>query len=79
LACPVEWPNGRVRRPRPSDFSISKNASRELISSSRQHPSSRDLQLQIASYVADLKAVGVMKPSVDPAKFASRVCVDVFA
>jgi NitT/TauT family transport system substrate-binding protein len=43
------------------------------------HPTSQDLQHQIASYVDDLKLVGVMKPSVDPVKFVSRVCVDVFA
>ncbi len=43
------------------------------------HPTSQSLQQQIASYVTDLKLVGVIKPSVDPVKFAGRVCMDVFA
>lgn len=43
------------------------------------HPTSPGLQEQVASYVSDLKAVGVMKASVDPAKFAGKVCADVLA
>lgn len=46
---------------------------------SGQHPLHQDLERQVAFYVDDLKSVGVMKPSVDPAKFASRVCMDVLA
>jgi NitT/TauT family transport system substrate-binding protein len=46
---------------------------------SDQHPLHQDLQRQVAFYVDDLKSVGVMKPSIDPTKFASRVCSDVFA
>jgi NitT/TauT family transport system substrate-binding protein len=44
---------------------------------SGHHPVERDFELEIAFYVNDLKSVGVMKPSVDPAKFASRVYADV--
>jgi NitT/TauT family transport system substrate-binding protein len=46
---------------------------------SDQHPLRQDLERQVAFYVEDLKSVGVMKPSVDPAKYARRVCADVFA
>jgi NitT/TauT family transport system substrate-binding protein len=46
---------------------------------SDQHPVQQEFQRQIAFYVEDLKSVGVMKPSVDPVKFASRVCADVYA
>jgi NitT/TauT family transport system substrate-binding protein len=45
---------------------------------SDQHPLQQDLQRQVAFYVEDLKSVGVMKPSLDPNKFAGRVCSDVF-
>lgn len=46
---------------------------------SNLHPVRQDLQAQVASYVDDLKSVGVIKPSVDAAKFAGRICLDVFA
>ncbi|MGD0107976.1 MAG: ABC transporter substrate-binding protein [Rhodopila sp.] len=41
------------------------------------HPIQQEFQQQIALYVEDLKSVGVIKSSVDPAKFAGRVCADV--
>jgi NitT/TauT family transport system substrate-binding protein len=44
---------------------------------SDHHPVQRDFEQEIAFYVNDLKSVGVMKPSIDPAKFASRVYADV--
>jgi NitT/TauT family transport system substrate-binding protein len=44
---------------------------------SDHHPVERDFEQEIAFYVNDLKSVGVMKPSVDPAKFANRVYADV--
>jgi NitT/TauT family transport system substrate-binding protein len=46
---------------------------------SDQHPIQHAFQEQIAFYVEDLKSVGVMKPNIDPVKFASRVCADVLA
>jgi NitT/TauT family transport system substrate-binding protein len=45
---------------------------------SDQHPIQQNLLRQIAFYVEDLKSVGVMKPSIDPVKFANRVCADMF-
>ena len=44
---------------------------------SDHHPVQGNFEQEIAFYVDDLKSVGVMKPSVDPAKFASRVYADV--
>ncbi len=44
---------------------------------SDHHPVQHDFEKEIAFYVDDLKSVGVMKPSVDSAKFASRVYADV--
>jgi len=38
---------------------------------SDHHPVERDFEPEIAFYITDLKSVGVMKPSVDPTKFAS--------
>jgi NitT/TauT family transport system substrate-binding protein len=46
---------------------------------SDEHPVQHEFERQIAFYVEDLKSVGVMKPSVDPARFAARVCSDVLA
>lgn len=44
---------------------------------SNLHPIRQDLENQVASYIDDLKSVGVIKPNTDPVKFASRICVDV--
>nr|WP_294548125.1 ABC transporter substrate-binding protein [uncultured Rhodopila sp.] len=46
---------------------------------SDHHPVQRPFVEEIAFYVDDLKSVGVIKPSVDAGKFASRVCADVLA
>jgi NitT/TauT family transport system substrate-binding protein len=37
------------------------------------------LKQELKAYADDLKLVSVFKPSTDTAKFAERVCVDVFA
>jgi len=37
------------------------------------------LKRELKAYADDLKTVSVFKPSTDTAKFAERICVDVFA
>jgi NitT/TauT family transport system substrate-binding protein len=46
---------------------------------SDHHPVQRNFEQEIAFDVNDLKSAGVMKPSVDPAKFAGRVSADVLS
>ncbi len=41
------------------------------------NPLGADLRAQIAAYAAELKTVGVIKPSTDPVRFAERVTVDL--
>jgi NitT/TauT family transport system substrate-binding protein len=43
------------------------------------HPFGEALKRELKSYADDLKTVSVFKPSTDTAKFAERICVDVFA
>jgi NitT/TauT family transport system substrate-binding protein len=43
------------------------------------HPTGAALQSEIAAYVQEMKGVSIIKPSTDPARLASRVCVDVLA
>jgi NitT/TauT family transport system substrate-binding protein len=43
------------------------------------HPTGNSLKQQIADYAAELKHVGILKPSTDPSKYADRVFADVFA
>lgn len=43
------------------------------------HPVGSDLKKEIALYAQELKQASVFKPSTDPARFADRVCEDVFA
>jgi NitT/TauT family transport system substrate-binding protein len=43
------------------------------------HPTGAALQSEIAAYVEEMKGVSVIKPSTDPVRFASRICVDVLA
>ena len=45
----------------------------------RHHPVGAVLKQELKAYADDLKLVSVFKPSTDTAKFAERVCVDVFA
>jgi NitT/TauT family transport system substrate-binding protein len=45
----------------------------------RHHPVGAALKQELKSYADDLKLVSVFKPNTDTAKFAERVCVDVFA
>jgi NitT/TauT family transport system substrate-binding protein len=45
----------------------------------RHHPVGAALKQELKAYADDLKLVSVFKPSTDTAKFAERVCVDVFA
>ena len=42
-----------------------------------EHPLGADLRANIAAYAAELKAVGVIKASTDPVRYAERVTVDV--
>jgi NitT/TauT family transport system substrate-binding protein len=41
------------------------------------HPLGAELRAEIAAYAAELKTVGVIKPSTDPARYAERVTVDL--
>jgi hypothetical protein len=34
---------------------------------------------KLAVYISDMKLIGVLKPSTDPARFASRIYADVLA
>jgi NitT/TauT family transport system substrate-binding protein len=43
------------------------------------HPVGDVLKRELKGYADDLKTVSVFKPSTDTAKFAERICVDVFA
>ncbi|MBV9826634.1 MAG: ABC transporter substrate-binding protein [Alphaproteobacteria bacterium] len=43
------------------------------------HPSSPQLVKELAVYIADMKTIGVLKPSTDPDKFATRIYANVFA
>src|SRR6201996_7505915 len=43
------------------------------------HPTGEVLKRELRAYADDLKAISVFKPSTDPAKFAERIYVDVFA
>jgi NitT/TauT family transport system substrate-binding protein len=43
------------------------------------HPIDGAFEEEITLYARDLKQAGVFKPSTDPARFASRVCVNVLA
>jgi NitT/TauT family transport system substrate-binding protein len=43
------------------------------------HPSSPELTKELAVYIADMKVIGVLKPSTDPDKFANRIYANVFA
>lgn len=45
----------------------------------RHHPSGRALRDEIQVYASDLKGVGVLRKSTDPARFASYLTVDVLA
>jgi NitT/TauT family transport system substrate-binding protein len=45
----------------------------------KHNPVGADLKQEIALYAQELKQVGIMKPSTDPAKFAERIFADVFA
>jgi len=51
-----------------------------LRSHTHQHnPTGADLRDQIAAYATELKAVNVLKPSTDPARYAARVTADLLA
>jgi NitT/TauT family transport system substrate-binding protein len=41
------------------------------------HPSTPDLKDELAVYISDMKLIGVLKPSTDPAKFANRIYANV--
>jgi NitT/TauT family transport system substrate-binding protein len=41
------------------------------------HPSTPVLKDELAVYISDMKLIGVLKPSTDPAKFANRIYKDV--
>ena len=43
------------------------------------NPLGAELRANIAAYAAELKSVGVIKPSTDPARYAERVTVDLLA
>ncbi|MGD0436053.1 MAG: ABC transporter substrate-binding protein [Bryobacteraceae bacterium] len=43
------------------------------------NPVGANLKQEIALYAGELKVVGIMKPSTDPAKFAEHIFADVFA
>jgi NitT/TauT family transport system substrate-binding protein len=43
------------------------------------NPTGANLKQEIALYAGELKEVGIMKPSTDPAKFADRIFADVFS
>jgi NitT/TauT family transport system substrate-binding protein len=43
------------------------------------HPFGAVLKRELKGYADDLKTVSVFKPSTDTAKFAERICVDVFS
>ena len=43
------------------------------------HPTGEVLKRELQAYAEDLKAISVFKPSTNTAKFAERICVDVFS
>jgi NitT/TauT family transport system substrate-binding protein len=43
------------------------------------HPTGAVLKQELKAYADDLKLISVFKPSTDTAKFAERICVDVFS
>nr|WP_294527661.1 hypothetical protein [uncultured Rhodopila sp.] len=68
---------GGIRRPyapkqRASDLAVMLQSV-----TSEHHPVKTDFEKEISFYINDLKSVGVIKPSVNADRFASRVCRDV--
>jgi len=44
-----------------------------------RHPVGRDVTGDIERYAAELRAIGVMKPTTDPQRFAANIVSDVLA